>query len=63
MAAAQKSDKTTIISNKKFFCLAKVDRVVTKFNQLYKEQHSNPVKCSLEADQKKFIRVELLLPS
>jgi hypothetical protein len=36
---------------------------VTLFNQLYKEQHSNPMKRSLEADQKKFKRVELLLPS
>jgi hypothetical protein len=55
----QKSDKTTIISNKKNLC-GKVDRVVTKIYPGCQNQGLNPVKSSLVLHQKKFKRVEVL---
>jgi hypothetical protein len=55
----QKSDKTTIISNKKNLC-GKVDRAVTKIYPGCQNQDLNPVKSSLVLHQKKFKCVEVL---
>jgi hypothetical protein len=41
----------------------KVDNAVTKINHVYEKRDLNPLKRSLEADQKKVKRVEVLLCS
>jgi hypothetical protein len=64
--SVQKSDKTTIIPiiiGIKEIGLAKVDKAMTKMNQLYQKQDLIPVKHSLVAAQKKVKRVEVLLSS
>lgn len=66
MTLSQKSDKTTIIPTiiqTKKNCLAGVYKAMTKINQLYQREDLIPVKCSLVAAQKKFLRVEVLLCS
>ncbi|HEU4858232.1 MAG TPA: hypothetical protein VFT15_00280 [Chitinophagaceae bacterium] len=47
----------------KEICLAKVDKAMTKMNQLNQKQDLIPVKHSLVAAQKKVKRVEVLLCS